>query len=60
MFDRLESGKPQRPTEATMANVSPVLASTLLPHQEEGLAWMVQREANPDPTGAPELQHYPS
>lgn len=38
-------------TEETSANTIPVLETALMTHQAEGLAWMVQRERNPDPSG---------
>lgn len=53
MFDKLDSDVPKKPTAETTSNVKAVLSSTLMAHQEQGLAWMVQREKNPDPTGLP-------
>lgn len=51
MFEKLDSKKGQLPSEDTIARVKPVLSTALLSHQEEGLAWLVLRETNPDPTG---------
>lgn len=51
MFDKLDADSPQLPTEETSAHVTPVLATALMSHQNEGLAWMVQREQNPDASG---------
>lgn len=51
MFDKLDADSPQLPTEQTTANTDPVLETTLMAHQREGLAWMMQRENNPDPNG---------
>lgn len=51
MFDKLDASSPQLPTPQTCANTDPVLETTLMEHQKEGLAWMVQRENNPDPNG---------
>lgn len=52
MFDKLDADSPLLPTSETSACLSAVLAATLMTHQQQGLAWMVQREQNPDPTGA--------
>lgn len=54
MFDKLEADSPQLPTEQTSANTEPVLETPLMGHQQEGLAWMVQRENKPDPNGEQE------
>ena len=51
MFDKLDADSPQLPTANTSANTEPVLTASLMTHQKEGLAWMVQRENNPDPNG---------
>lgn len=51
MFDKLAADSPQLPTAQTTANTDPVLETALMDHQKEGLAWMVQRENNPDPGG---------
>ncbi|CAN0248801.1 unnamed protein product, partial [Ectocarpus sp. 12 AP-2014] len=53
MFDKLDADSPQLPTANTSANTEPVLTASLMTHQKEGLAWMVQRENNPDPNGLP-------
>lgn len=51
MFDKLACDVPQQPTAETKANIETVLSSSLMDHQQEGVAWMVQREKVPDPTG---------
>ncbi|CAM9404773.1 unnamed protein product [Pylaiella littoralis] len=53
MFDKLDADSPQLPTAQTTANIDPILATALMDHQKEGLAWMVQRENDPDPNGLP-------
>ncbi|CAN0348649.1 unnamed protein product, partial [Hapterophycus canaliculatus] len=49
MFDKLDADSPHMPTQQTTANTDPVLETTLMDHQKQGLAWMVQRENRPDP-----------
>ena len=51
MFDKLDADTPQLLTEEASAKTTLVLATTLMQHQAEGLAWMLQRENKPDPTG---------
>ncbi|CAM9642441.1 unnamed protein product, partial [Discosporangium mesarthrocarpum] len=51
MFDKLSVDTSALPVESACALVTPTLTVTLLPHQREGLAWMVQRERKPDSTG---------
>eukprot|EP00903_Cladosiphon_okamuranus_P011919 g11195.t1 len=53
MFDKLDASSTQLLTQQTSANTDPVLETALMEHQKEGLAWMVQRENNPDPNGLP-------
>lgn len=55
MFDKLDASSPQLPTPQTSANTDPVLETALMEHQKQGLAWMVQRENNPDTNGQWEL-----
>lgn len=56
MFDKLDADSPALPSKETSAKIEPVLETTLMSHQLEGLAWMVQREKNPDPTGERNIQ----
>ncbi|CAM9189972.1 unnamed protein product [Ascophyllum nodosum] len=53
LFDKLDADSRQLPTEETTGNITPVLETALMSHQLEGVAWMVQREHKPDPSGLP-------